>query len=76
MKNHEVRPTGAAAFPEVNVATHDHYGQTRGRGRGRGHGRGRGRRQGRGRGTSHGHVNFKNSASHQKWKNEKHEKGK
>ncbi|XP_045802229.1 uncharacterized protein LOC123895789 [Trifolium pratense] len=74
MKNHEVRPTGAAAFPEVNVATHDHYGQTRGRGRG--HGRGRGRGQGRGRGTSHGHVNFKNPASHQKWKNEKHEKGK
>ncbi|MCI51098.1 hypothetical protein A2U01_0072342, partial [Trifolium medium] len=64
MKNHEVRPIGAAPFPEVNVATHDHYGQTRGRG------------QGRGRGTSHGHLNFKNPASHQKWKNEKNEKGK
>ncbi|MCI08080.1 UDP-glucose flavonoid 3-O-glucosyltransferase 3-like [Trifolium medium] len=69
MKNHEVRPTGAAPFPEVNVATHDHHGQTRGRGHGRGCGRGRGR------GTSHGHVNFKNPASHQKWKNEMNEKG-
>jgi hypothetical protein len=72
MKNHEIRPTGAAPFPEVNAATHDHHRQTRGRGRGHS----RGHRQGRGRGNHFGRGNFKNSSSHQKWKNEKNGKGK
>ncbi|KAK2438354.1 hypothetical protein QL285_006625 [Trifolium repens] len=72
MKNHEIRPTGAAPFPEVNAATHDHHRQTRGRGRGHS----RGHRQGRGRGNHLGRGNFKNSSSHQKWKNEKNGKGK
>ncbi|KAK1583611.1 hypothetical protein Q3G72_025509 [Acer saccharum] len=50
IKNHESRPTGSTAFPEVNANTIG--GHTRGRGCGRGsyHGRGRGR----GRGPSHG----------------------
>ncbi|KAL0715650.1 hypothetical protein Bca4012_064972 [Brassica carinata] len=43
--NHQARPTGAAPFPEANVASS--YDNWRGRGRGRGrnqnHGRGRGR---------------------------------
>lgn len=75
MKNHEARPTGTAPFPEVNVATHDHYGQTRGRGRGRGRGHGQGR--GRGLGVNHNHSgDYKNTFSHQKWKNVgKNEKG-
>jgi hypothetical protein len=74
MKNHEVRPTGAAPFPEVNAATHGHYRQTRGRGRG--HGRGHRQGRGRGRANHHGRGNFKNSSSHQRWKNEKNEKEK
>ncbi|XP_073130259.1 uncharacterized protein [Henckelia pumila] len=49
MKNHEIRPTGANSFPEVNVAMHDEkmkqnkIGFGRGRGRSRGRGRGKGR---------------------------------
>lgn len=41
MKNHEARPTGATAFPEVNASQHNPFGQGRGRGRGRGRGHGR-----------------------------------
>jgi hypothetical protein len=59
MKNHESRATGAAPFPEVNVASHSQYG------------RGRGRSNDRGRGRDHNHIgNFKNN---QKKKND--EKG-
>ena len=48
IKNHESRPTGSTAFPEVNANTIG--GHTRGRGRGRGSYRGRGPNRGRGRG--------------------------
>ncbi|XP_045797770.1 uncharacterized protein LOC123891953 [Trifolium pratense] len=65
MKNHEARPTGAAPFPEVNVASHQYD---------RGRGRGRGNDRGRGRGRNHNHIGiFKNSYSRQKRQN--HEKG-
>lgn len=68
MKNHEARPTGATAFPEVNASQHNPFGQGRGRGRNNGHGRG------------HDHNrsgNFKKSSFPQKWKNnEKNGKGK
>ncbi|KAL0401514.1 UNVERIFIED_CONTAM: hypothetical protein Slati_4181300 [Sesamum latifolium] len=61
LKNHESRPTGSAPFPEVNVATSNHYNHEpyHGQGRGRNHSRGRG---------YHG-SNSKNISSHQKWKN-------
>ncbi|KAK2366620.1 ARM REPEAT PROTEIN INTERACTING WITH ABF2 [Trifolium repens] len=63
MKNHEARPTGTAPFPEVNVATHDHYGKTRGRG------------QGRGRSLDRS-GDYKNTSFHHKLKNaRKNEKG-
>ncbi|WMV47154.1 hypothetical protein MTR67_040539 [Solanum verrucosum] len=43
MKNHEVRPTGSAPFPKVNVvATHSQSESRENNSRGRGHGRGRG----------------------------------
>ena len=29
MKNHEARPIGAAPFPEVNAAQHNHFRQAR-----------------------------------------------
>ncbi|XP_073129044.1 uncharacterized protein [Henckelia pumila] len=54
MKNHEIRPTRANPFPEVNVAMHDEKRKQNktefGRGSGHGHGRGRDRGRGRGRG--------------------------
>ncbi|XP_016676396.1 uncharacterized protein [Gossypium hirsutum] len=77
MKNHELRPTGSAPFPEANVSLHNgkelketHHANSSVRGRGRGH------RYGYGRGGR-----FKNSHSYQKWdrKNgnrEEKEKGK
>ncbi|XP_073121638.1 uncharacterized protein [Henckelia pumila] len=53
MNNHEICPTGANPFPEVNAAMHDEKRKQNktefGRGRGHGHGRGRGRVCGRGR---------------------------
>ncbi|KAK8305966.1 hypothetical protein V6Z12_D03G097600 [Gossypium hirsutum] len=54
MKNHEIRPTGSAPIPEVNVVVHNKYGNEKykGRDRGRGRGRGCGRSGGRGRLTS------------------------
>ena len=39
MKNHQSRPIGSEAFPEVNAISSQNYG--RGRGRGRGQSRGR-----------------------------------
>ncbi|XP_017622057.1 uncharacterized protein LOC108466223 [Gossypium arboreum] len=69
MKNHELRPTGSAPFPEANVSLHNRQelketrhanSIVRGRGLGRGHGRGH--RYGYGRGGR-----FKNSHSYQKW---------
>ncbi|XP_028781363.1 uncharacterized protein LOC114737584 [Neltuma alba] len=56
MKNHEIRPTGSAPFPEANVTVRNNYHM---RGRGRGHGRGRGRGHGRGRGRGRGRVNYR-----------------
>ena len=35
MKNHQSRPTGSEAFPEVNAISSQNYGRGRGRGRGR-----------------------------------------
>ncbi|KAF8092828.1 hypothetical protein N665_0400s0028 [Sinapis alba] len=74
MKNHGLRPTGSAPFPEANVTEQNSTGRgngyTRGRGRGRGHGRGYGRGDTRGRGYGQVRVrgvSFKNSNSHQKW---------
>jgi hypothetical protein len=79
MKNHSARPTGSAPFPEVNVATHDHYGQNRGRGRGHGRGRGRGRGRGYGRGRGFGfnrnhNGDYKNTYSHQNKNTFSHQK--
>ena len=39
MKNHQSRPTGSEAFPEVNAISSQNYGRGRGRGRGRSQGR-------------------------------------
>ncbi|XP_073120827.1 uncharacterized protein [Henckelia pumila] len=50
MKNHEIRPTGANPFPEVNVAMHDEKMKQNRTGFGRGRGRGRGRFHPYGRG--------------------------
>ena len=58
MKNHQSRPTGSEAFPEVNVISSQNYG--RGRGLGRGRGRGRNSRQ------------YNNSSSYQKRKAQFH----
>ncbi|TYG88858.1 hypothetical protein ES288_A12G054600v1 [Gossypium darwinii] len=69
MKNHELRPTGFAPFPEANVSLHNgqklketHHANSsvRGRGHGRGHSHGHRYRYGRG-------GRFKNSHSYQKW---------
>ncbi|XP_024004981.1 uncharacterized protein LOC112082113 [Eutrema salsugineum] len=71
MKNHGLRPSGSAPFPEANVTSYDrkeeNHANNRGRGSGyrRGHSRGRGRRQEYGRGR--GRVSFKKPYSHQKW---------
>ncbi|XP_016676253.1 uncharacterized protein [Gossypium hirsutum] len=69
MKNHELRPTGSAPFPEANVSLHNgqelkeiHHANSSVRGRGRGRERSRGHRYGYGRGGR-----FKNSHSYQKW---------
>ena len=35
MKNHQSRPTGSEAFPELNAISSQNYGRGRGRGRGR-----------------------------------------
>jgi hypothetical protein len=76
MKNHEARLTGTAPFPEVNVASHNHYDGGRGRGRGRGHGRSNDRGRGRSHGRGRNHIgNFKNSYSGQKRKNNEREYG-
>ncbi|XP_028798983.1 uncharacterized protein LOC114754383 [Neltuma alba] len=55
MKNHEIRPTGSAPFPEANVTVHNNYHM-----RGRGHGRSRGRGRGR------GHASIKRSSNNVK----------
>ncbi|XP_073120750.1 uncharacterized protein [Henckelia pumila] len=82
MKNHEIRPTGANPFPEVNVAMHDEKRKQNktefGRGSGHGHGRGRGRELSRGRfhpynrgheePHDYSHSNQKNT-NYQKWGN-------
>ncbi|XP_028800673.1 uncharacterized protein LOC114755944 [Neltuma alba] len=66
MKNHEIRPTGSAPFPEANVTVrNNHHIRGCGRGRGRDRGRGRGRTNYRyyGRGS-----NSYNPNTHQKKK--------
>ncbi|KAL6564724.1 hypothetical protein OROMI_016174 [Orobanche minor] len=60
MKNHELRPTGSTALPEVN-ATFKHGN---GHGRGRGHKHGRGRGYGRGRGFGRGASEISNNKRH------------
>ncbi|XP_052878841.1 uncharacterized protein LOC128285373 [Gossypium arboreum] len=69
MKNHKLRPTGFAPFPEANVSLHNgqelketHHANSSVRGRGHGRGRSRGHRYGYSRGGR-----FKNSHSYQKW---------
>ena len=53
MKNHEIRPTGSAPFPEVNVSVrNNNYDNGRGRGRRRGRGRGRGNYRNHGGGNN------------------------
>ena len=42
MKNHQSRPTGSVAFPEVNATNYSRYKNYNSHGRGRGRGRGRG----------------------------------
>lgn len=72
MKNHEARPTGSTAFPEVNAVTYtteNVRGRGRGRGCGGGRGRGRGRSFDRGQNNYHGGYNSKNTNYHQKWDN-------
>ncbi|KAK4399936.1 hypothetical protein Sango_1099700 [Sesamum angolense] len=65
LKNRESRPTGSVPFPEMNVATRNHYNHepyhdhSRGRNNSRGRGRGRGYRGG----------HYKNVSFHQKRKN-------
>ncbi|XP_039058424.1 uncharacterized protein LOC120201995 [Hibiscus syriacus] len=81
MKNHELRPTGSAPFPEVNVTTKNEkefkeINHANGSGNRRKRGRGYGRERGYGYGQD---GQFRNSYSHQKWdcKDEsKHEKEK
>ncbi|KAL0334001.1 UNVERIFIED_CONTAM: hypothetical protein Sangu_1556300 [Sesamum angustifolium] len=51
LKNHKSRLAGSAPFPEVNVATRNHYNHEPYRGRGRNHSHG----YGRGRGYRSGH---------------------
>ena len=49
MKNHQSRPTGSIAFPEVNAINYSRYKNYNSHGREKGRGRGRGQFFGRGR---------------------------
>ena len=62
MKNHQSRPTGSEAFPEVNAIS----SQNHGRGRGRGRSRGRNSRQ---YNNSSSYQKRKAPFHHQKWNN-------
>ena len=64
MKNHQSRPTGSEAFPEVNAISSQNHG--RGRGRGRGRSRGRNSRQ---YNNSSSYQKRKAPFHHQKWNN-------
>ena len=64
MKNHQSRPTGSEAFPEVNVISSQNHGCRRGRGRGRS--RGRNSRQ---YNNSSSYQKRKALFHHQKWNN-------
>ena len=64
MKNHQSRPTGSEAFPEVNVISSQNHGC--GRGRGRGRSRGRNSRQ---YNNSSSYQKRKALFHHQKWNN-------
>ncbi|XP_073138355.1 uncharacterized protein [Henckelia pumila] len=85
MKNHEIRPTGANPFPEVNAAMHDEKRKQNktefGRGRCHGHGRGRERRRGRFHPYNRGHEkprdyshSNKKNTNYQKWGNDQGKK--
>ncbi|XP_073137092.1 uncharacterized protein [Henckelia pumila] len=87
MKNHEIRPTRANPFPEVNAAMHNEKRKQNktefGRGHGRGHGHGRGRERLRGRfhpysrehekPRDYSNCNQKNT-NYQKWGNDQAKK--
>ena len=64
MKNHQPRPTGSEAFPEVNAISSQNYG--RGRRRGRGRSRGRNSRQ---YNNYSSYQKRKAPFHHQKWNN-------
>ena len=64
MKNHQSRPTGSEAFPEVNAISSQNY--ERGRGRGRCRSRGRNSRQ---YNNSSSYHKRKAPFHHQKWNN-------
>ena len=64
MKNHQSRPTGSEAFPEVNAISSQNHGRERGRGRGRS--RGRNSRQ---YNNSSSYQKRKAPFHHQKWNN-------
>ena len=64
MKNHQSRPTGSEAFPEVNAISSQNYG--RGRGRGCGRSRGLNSRQ---YNNSSSYQKRKAPFHHQKWNN-------
>ncbi|XP_073137046.1 uncharacterized protein [Henckelia pumila] len=85
MKNHEIRPTGANPFPEVNAVMHDEKSKQNKTEFGRGHGHGRGCGRERRRGCFHpynhgheeprdySHSNQKNT-NYQKWDNDQGKK--
>ncbi|XP_057811705.1 uncharacterized protein LOC131025944 [Salvia miltiorrhiza] len=64
LKNHELRPTGSAALPEVNATFNHDNGRGRGNQRGRGRGRGRGYRYGRGHGRGKPHDATSSNKKH------------
>ena len=64
MKNHQSRPTGSEAFPEVNAISSQNHG--RGRGLGRGRSQGRNSRQYNNYSSYH---KRKAPFHHQKWNN-------
>ncbi|KAK5812130.1 hypothetical protein PVK06_027541 [Gossypium arboreum] len=74
MKNHGIRPTSSAPFPEVNVAVHNNYENRKYKSRGRGRGRSEGR--GRGRISNHYYSGYNNDTSnhHKKNDNERQER--
>ena len=56
MKNHQSRPTGSVAFPEVNAINYSRYKNYNSHGRGRVRGHGRGQFFGRGCGNKYNNI--------------------